>query len=241
MRLYLLHSSFLRVKNTSYFLIHILAALLFPVLLFLYCNQRGNLQSRTVLFSYFQIMGVLLPFAFSIVSLQLKNIEEESGKYKYLLGYSQSQYMPFFVELIFLWLCYCIVLTVSIIIFCSLLRIIGIEVSIWLLFLNSLFYIFFAFIAYMLHHIISYVFSTGIALGTSIVGVIIAAFCETSIGDKVWFFIPWAWFLRISDILFTHQKIYATPLVIIVIISITILLLHMRVFQYWNQDSLTNS
>ncbi len=93
----------------------------------------------------------------------------------------------------------------------------------------------------MINHIISYIFSTGVALGISMVGVIVAAFCETSLGDKVWFLIPWAWLLRISDILFTHQKVYAIPLAIMVIISITILLLHMRVFQNWNQDSLTNS
>ena len=89
-------SSFLRIKNTSYLLIHVLAALLFPLLLFLYWNHRGDLQSRTILFSYFQIVGVLLPFASSIVCIQLKNLEESAGKYKYLLGYSKSNYKPFF-------------------------------------------------------------------------------------------------------------------------------------------------
>ncbi|HEP2062421.1 TPA: ABC transporter permease, partial [Streptococcus pyogenes] len=92
-------SNFLKIKNTSYLLIHILAALLFPLLLFFYWSQRGGLQSRTVLFSYFQIVGVLLPFVASIVCIQLKNLEESSGKYKYLLGYSQSNYKPFIVEL----------------------------------------------------------------------------------------------------------------------------------------------
>lgn len=240
MKLYL-RSSFLRIKNTSYLLIHILAALLFPLLLFLYWNQRGDLQSRTVLFSYFQIVGVLLPFVASIVCIQLKNLEESSGKYKYLLGYSQSNYKPFFVELVFLWMGYCIVLMISITVFVFLLKIIGIDVSLRLLILNSLIYIIFAYVTYMINHIISYIFSTGVALGISMVGVIVAAFCETSLGDKVWFLIPWAWLLRISDILFTHQKVYAIPLAIMVIISITILLLHMRVFQNWNQDSLTNS
>ncbi|EPU23765.1 lantibiotic immunity ABC transporter MutG family permease subunit [Streptococcus agalactiae] len=240
MKLYL-RSSFLRIKNTSYLLIHILAALLFPLLLFLYWNQRGDLQSRTVLFSYFQIVGVLLPFVASIVCIQLKNLEESSGKYKYLLGYSQSNYKPFFVELVFLWMGYCIVLMISITVFVFLLKIIGIDVPLRLLILNSLIYIIFAYVTYMINHIISYIFSTGVALGISMVGVIVAAFCETSLGDKVWFLIPWAWLLRISDILFTHQKVYAIPLAIMVIISITILLLHMRVFQNWNQDSLTNS
>nr|WP_283571603.1 lantibiotic immunity ABC transporter MutG family permease subunit [Streptococcus agalactiae] len=127
MKLYL-RSSFLRIKNTSYLLIHILAALLFPLLLFLYWNQRGDLQSRTVLFSYFQIVGVLLPFVASIVCIQLKNLEESSGKYKYLLGYSQSNYKPFFVELVFLWMGYCIVLMISITVFVFLLKIIGIDV-----------------------------------------------------------------------------------------------------------------
>ncbi|TNY43897.1 lantibiotic immunity ABC transporter MutG family permease subunit, partial [Streptococcus pyogenes] len=33
--------NFLSIKNTSYLLIHILAALLFPLLLFFYCSHRG--------------------------------------------------------------------------------------------------------------------------------------------------------------------------------------------------------
>lgn len=237
MKLYL-RSSFLRIKNTSYLLIHILAALLFPLLLFLYWNQRGDLQSRTVLFSYFQIVGVLLPFVASIVCIQLKNLEESSGKYKYLLGYSQSNYKPFFVELVFLWMCYCIVLMISISVFVFLLKIIGIDVSLRLLILNSLIYIIFAYVTYMINHIISYIFSTGVALGISMMGVIIAAFCETSLGDKVWFLIPWAWFLRVSDTLFNQQKIDNTPLMIIFVISIIIVFFHFLLFQKWNQDRL---
>ncbi|MCK1242993.1 lantibiotic immunity ABC transporter MutG family permease subunit [Streptococcus uberis] len=214
MKLYL-RSSFLRIKNTSYLLIHILTALLFPLLLFLYWNQRGDLQSITVLFSYFQIVGVLLPFVASIVCIQLKNLEESSGKYKYLLGYSESNYKPFFVELVFLWMCYCIVLMFSITVFVFLLKLIGIDVSLRQLILNSLIYIIFAYVTYMINHIISYIFSTGVALGISMVGVIVAAFCETSLGDKVWFLIPWAWLLRISDTLYNQQKMAIVPLIII--------------------------
>ena len=90
----------------------------------------------------------------------------------------------------------------------------------------------------MLNQIISYLFSTGVALGISMMGVIIAAFCETSLGDKVWFLIPWAWFLRVSDTLFNQQKIDNTPLMIIFVISIIILFFHFLLFQKWNQDRL---
>ena len=141
-------SSFLRIKNTSYLLIHVLAALLFPLLLFLYWNHRGDLQSRTILFSYFQIVGVLLPFASSIVCIQLKNLEESAGKYKYLLGYSKSNYKPFFVEVIFLWICYCIVLAVSITVLSFLLKTVGVDISIRFIILNVLFYTIFSFWLY---------------------------------------------------------------------------------------------
>lgn len=236
-----LRSSFLKIKNTSYLLIHILATLLLPLLLFLYWHQRGDLQNKNVLFSYFQIVGVLLPFVSSIVSIQLKNLEESSGKYKYLLGYSESNYKPFFAELTFLWLCYCIVLMVSITLFSILLKTVGIDVSLRMLVLNSLCYIIFGYVVYMMNHMISYLFSTGVVLGISMVGVIIAALCETSLGDKIWFFIPWAWFLRLSDTLFNQQKIAIIPLVIMFIVSIIIASLHRRVFQNWNQDRLTSS
>ena len=71
-----------------------------------------------------------------------------------------------------------------------------------------------------------------------LMGVIIAAFCETSLGDKGWFLIPWAWFLRVSDTLFNQQKIDNTPLMIIFVISIIIVFFHFLLFQKWNQDRL---
>lgn len=234
-------SSFLRIKNTSYLLIHVLAALLFPLLLFLYWNHRGDLQSRTILFSYFQIVGVLLPFASSIVCIQLKNLEESAGKYKYLLGYSKSNYKPFFVEVIFLWICYCIVLAVSITVLSFLLKTVGVDISIRFIILNVLFYTIFSFVVYMMNHIISYLFSTGVALGISMVGVVVAALCETSLGDKIWFFIPWAWLLRVSDTLFHQQEITVTPFATVFIVSIIIGLFHIFVFKRWNQDCLKTS
>ncbi|MGT2784955.1 lantibiotic immunity ABC transporter MutG family permease subunit [Streptococcus merionis] len=236
-----LQSNFIKIKNTSYLLVHILATLLFPLLLFFYWIQRGDIQNNIALFSYFQIVGVLLPFASSIVTIQLKSLEEEAGKFKYLLGYSLSSYMPFFIELIFLWMCYCIVLLVSFALFGIFVIMSGAIVNFQVVFLNISFYIILAFATYIINHIISYLCSIGVALGISMIGVIVAAFCETSLGDKVWFFIPWSWPLRISDVLFNQQKIASIHLIVMAIISIAMLLLHRRVFQNWNQDRLTES
>ncbi|HEP5545023.1 lantibiotic immunity ABC transporter MutG family permease subunit, partial [Streptococcus pyogenes] len=115
------------------------------------------------------------------------------------------------------------------------------NVSLRLLILNSLIYIIFAYVTYLINHIISYIFSTGVALGISMVGVIVAAFCETSLGDKVWFLIPWAWLLRISDTLYNQQKMAIVPLIVIFFVSCTVALLHIRIFKSWNQDCLTSS
>lgn len=233
-------SNFIKIKNTSYLVVHSLAGLLFPTLLSLYWIQRGHINENTVLFSYFQIVGALLPFASSIVSVQLKNLEEESGKFKYLLGYSQSNYKPFFVELVFLWLCYSIVLLLSFSLFALFMITNGIRVILSSALLALLFYIILALIIYILNHMISYLYSTGVALGISMIGVIIAAFCETSLGDKVWFLIPWSWLLRISNILFNQQKIGISQLFIIIIISCILLFLHKYIFQNWNQERLSD-
>ena len=93
---------------------------------------------------------------------------------------------------------------------------------------------------YILNHIISYLYSTGVVLGISMIGVIIAAFCETSLGDRVWFLIPWSWLLRISDILFNQQKIGVTQLFVMVIISLVLFFFHKYVFQNWNQERLSD-
>ena len=233
-------SNFIKIKNTSFLVVHSLSAVLFPMLLSLYWIQRGHINENTALFSYFQIVGVLLPFASSIVSVQLKNLEEESGKFKYLLGYSQSNYKPFFVELVFLWLCYSIVLLTSFSLFGIIMITNGIRVNLLFVLLALLFYIILAFIIYILNHIISYLYSTGVVLGISMIGVIIAAFCETSLGDRVWFLIPWSWLLRISDILFNQQKIGVTQLFVMVIISLVLFFYHKYVFQNWNQERLSD-
>ncbi|HEL1796074.1 lantibiotic immunity ABC transporter MutG family permease subunit [Streptococcus suis] len=236
-----LQSNFIKIKKTSFLKVHILAALLFPLLLFLYWLQRGDIQGRTSLYSYFQLIGVLLPFASGIVNIQLKNLEEESGKYKYLLGYSKSNYKPFFAELIFQWLCYCIVLLISITLFSSFLKIGGVTLYSRLLCLNIIVFITLAFVTYIINHIICYLFSTGVALGISMMGVIVAAFCETSLGEKVWYLIPWSWLLRISGAVFNQEEIVITQIFTIIIISIIMFLLHIRIFQDWNQDRLTSS
>lgn len=236
-----LQSNFIKIKNTSFLKVHIFAALLFPLLLSLYWLQRGDIQGRTALYSYFQLVGVLLPFASGLINVQLKKLEEESGKYKYLLGYSKSNYKPFLAELIFQWICYCIVLLISIILFSSFMKISGGTVYSRLLCLNIIFFIILAFVIYIINHIICYLFSTGIALGIYMMGVIIAAFCESSLGDKVWFFIPWSWLLRISGILFNQEETVITQIFTMTVISITMFLLHFRIFQNWSQDRVTSN
>ena len=116
----------------------------------------------------------------------------------------------------------------------------GIRVNLLFVLLALLFYIILAFIIYILNHIISYLYSTGVVLGISMIGVIIAAFCETSLGDRVWFLIPWSWLLRISDILFNQQKIGVTQLFVMVIISLVLFFFHKYVFQNWNQERLSD-
>lgn len=46
-------SNFLKIKNTSYLLIHILAALLFPLLLFFYCRISISMVMLLYSINYF--------------------------------------------------------------------------------------------------------------------------------------------------------------------------------------------
>ncbi|EGF18908.1 lantibiotic ABC superfamily ATP binding cassette transporter permease protein [Streptococcus sanguinis SK408] len=79
-------SNFIKIKNTSFLVVHSLSAVLFPMLLSLYWIQRGHINENTALFSYFQIVGVLLPFASSIVSVQLKKLRGGIWKIQIFIG-----------------------------------------------------------------------------------------------------------------------------------------------------------
>lgn len=86
-----IQSNFIKIKRSSFLIVHILAAFLFPIVLYLYWGHRGALNNDTaIIYSYFQIIGATIPLMFAIVSVDLKNMEANVGKYKNLLGYSSS-------------------------------------------------------------------------------------------------------------------------------------------------------
>ena len=237
-----IQSNFIKIKRSSFLIVHILAAFLFPIVLYLYWGQRGALNNDTaIIYSYFQIIGATIPLMFAIVSVDLKNMEANVGKYKNLLGYSSSHYKPFFYQLLFTWLMYVVTLSLSGMIFIFLtVHFLGVSYCFKAVLLTFITYLVIGFVLCLLHQILSYVFGMGTVIGLGMAGLVVAALCETSLGDSIWYFIPWAWPLRLSDIIFKHLAFSTLNMVALIAILILIWLAHKHIFSSWDIDNISD-
>lgn len=237
-----IQSNFIKIKRSSFLVIHSLAAFVFPIVLYLYWSQRGGVRNDiATIYSYFQIIGATIPLMFAIVSVDLKNMEAGVGKYKNLLGYSASHYKPFFYQLLFTWLMYAITLILSGILFLFLtIYFLGTNYDFKIILLTFMFYLIIGFVLCLLHQVLSYAFGMGTVIGFGMAGLVIAALCETSLGDSIWYFIPWTWALRVSDIVFKYLSISIFSIIIMITVSLILWSLHKYIFSRWDIDNISD-
>ncbi|MNJ59031.1 hypothetical protein D3C77_546940 [compost metagenome] len=67
-------------------------------------------------------------------------------------------------------------------------------------------------------------------------GVIVAALSETTLGDKVWMYLPWSWSIRLGSDLTANLMIGQGQ---IIVLTILILIISTYWFHYWNGTQLT--
>ncbi|WP_413366991.1 lantibiotic immunity ABC transporter MutG family permease subunit [Lysinibacillus sp. 3P01SB] len=192
-------------RRRSYFpLLHLLLPILLSSILVLYFLSRNiQLYPETSYRIFFEIIGVSTPVAISIICGMVADAENEASHFYNMLGVFQSKITTFLSQIIMMIFSYGLAIFTTISIYILGLKfIVNVEeVNLSLYYLTGIIHIAGSIFQYFFYHYISYKYGIEISGILGFGGMIIAALSLTTLGDKIWVYLPWAWANRFSEYL----------------------------------------
>jgi len=169
------------------------------VIYFLFRNNSINSEASYVIF--FELIGVGTPVIISIICGMVADSENEAGHFKNIVGIIQSKIISFMSQTTMMILSYSVGIFLMILIYTLALKfLVGVnDVHFTRYYLTGIIFIAASIFQYFFYQVIAYKYGIGISSICGFGGLIIAALSLTTIGDKVWGFLPWAWANRFSE------------------------------------------
>lgn len=200
---------FKKRKRSLFLLLHLGIPLILPCSLVMYFLSRNNsINSEVSYFIFFELIGIGTPVIISIICGMVADSENEAGHFQNMFGIIQSKTITFMSQTTMMIVSYstAIFLTISIY-FLVLKFLIGVNgIHFTLYYLTGIIFIVASIFQYFFYQVIGYKYGIGITSICGFGGLIIAALSLTTIGDKVWGFLPWAWANRFSEKLTEYWK-----------------------------------
>lgn len=187
----LLRSEFLKMKNTSFYKIHICMPLLGSILILMYYGTSGiNVNSKVQL--YLGVISVAFPLLISIVTSQAMKVEKEAGAYKELLSSEYGRVLCILSKMIMLLICGLASLIIAVAVFALGLKYVFNQESLsFMIYLKSIIIIFGCqIIIYVFHGWLNLRFNCGISMVIGTFESILSALLETGLGDNIWQWLP---------------------------------------------------
>lgn len=195
-------AEFKKRRRSLFLFLHLGVPLVFPVALVMYFLSRNHsIRSEASYLLFFELIGVGTPVIISIICGIVADSENEAGHFQNMLGVIQSKTISFTSQIAMMIFSYSAAIFLTIFIYTlSLKFLVGAdEVSYTLYYLTGIIFTGTSVFQYVLYQVIGYKYGIGISSLCGFGGLIIAALSLTSIGDKVWAFLPWAWANRFSE------------------------------------------
>jgi len=185
----------------------IVLPIMIAVVLASYFKVRTDaFNSHTAYLFFFEAIAMGSPLVISIISGLIISQEKKAGNFKNLLGINRHKKMLFFGKTLFMILSYSVSLLLAVGVYFLLLKFwIGYDVSLMPFFFNIINFSLCAIFLYFFYNLLSYNLGSGLTSIFGIGGLVIAALSFTGQGDRIWFYLPWAWSHRFS--LFIYAKI----------------------------------
>ncbi|MGN7477759.1 lantibiotic immunity ABC transporter MutG family permease subunit [Solibacillus silvestris] len=202
-------SEFKKRKRSLFLLLHLSIPLILPCTFVMYLLSRNNsISSEASYIIFFELIGVGTPVITSIICGIVADSENEAGHFQNMIGIIQSKTMPFISQTTMMIFSYSAALFSMILIYSLALKfLIGEnEVHFTLYFLTGIIFIVASIFQYFFYQVIGYKYGIGVCSIFGFGGLVIAALSLTSIGDKIWGFLPWAWANRFSEHLAHYWK-----------------------------------
>jgi len=199
-----LSGEFKKRKRSTFLLLHLCLPFLFTgILMLYYFSRNAPLSAAASYIIFFQIIGITTPVIISILCGMVADAESEAGGFQNILGLIQSKTTSFLSQITMMILSYSASLFFALSIYVLALKfVVNVrEVNLSLYYLTGAIFIAAAIFQYFFYHYISYKHSVEISGIFGFMGMIINALCLTTLGDKIWGFIPWAWANRFCDYL----------------------------------------
>lgn len=236
-------SEMLKSKRSFIFWAHFVSIIGFPILLGGYYGSRyPAVHSTQIIISYYEFLAILTPLAISIVTCVVFDREQKAGNFKNLLSLPENKAVVIQIQLLYYWLLYAVVVLGSTVIYYFILEyLFGLTMpSFYLLIITSLAFSLVAFFQYELAYLITSVWNAGSGLVIGFFGSLLAILSITVLLDKIWFFMPWSWQIRLiafwqPGTLKNTQMLfwYASKYIFCVILTILILVISSIYYKRW--------
>ncbi|MFP7335924.1 lantibiotic immunity ABC transporter MutG family permease subunit [Shouchella clausii] len=204
-----LMSEFKKRKRSLFLLLHLSIPVMLPAALVMYfLSRNGSIGSEASYVTFFELIGVGTPVIISIICGLVADSENEAGHFQNMLGVIQSRALSFISQTTMMIFSNCIAMFSTISIYTLALKsLVGLdEVDFTLYYLTGIIFVVASIFQYLFYQVIGYKYGIGSCSLWGFAGLIIAALTMTSIGDKIWAFLPWAWASRFSEYLSNYWK-----------------------------------
>lgn len=197
-----LSSEWIKTKRTPIRWLTFLAPVVFAALVIWYYSMRKiTVDTQISIFqTFFGVWATMvIPLGAGLISGLMIQQEELAGSFNGFLGSKLPRHCLYFGKFAMLFLSSTgsiLLATLSLVIGFSVILKISIP---WSAFIVAAIMAIIGAIPLLAFHIwISFAWGMGASIGIGGFGLLIAALMATSLGDKVWQFVPWAWSVRLS-------------------------------------------
>ena len=115
-----INSNFIKQKRGLFSLLHLLATILYPLVLVLYLRSRFSIMTvNQISFVFFELLAMALPLPIAIIASLCRDQEEKAGNYKNLISLIPSRTIAFWGQVLMAWLSFAVCVLVATAIFAS--------------------------------------------------------------------------------------------------------------------------
>ncbi|MFS9142887.1 lantibiotic immunity ABC transporter MutG family permease subunit [Streptococcus infantis] len=225
----ILKSELYKIKHTWLPWLYLFLPILFVIMI--YAGFKFTSLSRysieDVTLNYLITLGALFPIIIGFITAKVIEMEAEAGCFQIMLTGSQSRTSMYIGKLLSLLLC----ASLSLVILQSSFLMFFNYQEFYDLILESVLMIIGVVPLYLIHLVISLRFGSGASIGLGFFETLIALLAVTSMGDKIWYYIPSSWSSRLCGLYFVDKisgenlfyydffkwSLVATPMIVVIL------------------------
>ncbi|MDO4666982.1 MAG: lantibiotic immunity ABC transporter MutG family permease subunit [Streptococcus sp.] len=191
----ILKSEFYKIKHTWIYWFHIILPVAYAIT-FYYTSKVTSLRNfevSSIIQNYLVFLGAVLPIIIGVITSKIIDMEVSAGHFQVLLSSIKSKSKVYSGKLFTLLIGALCSISIAIVIFGLLFGhqlVIAWLIEIWLIFIGCV-------SIYMIHLWVSIIFGGGASIGLGFLETLIAFLLMTSLGEKMWYFLPCTWSSRL--------------------------------------------